>query len=142
MEAAQTPPALPTPKDVQAIFDRAAAAAQRAEDAAGRLEAAQKGAQQETEARFPGMPEELVKQVSDATAKQVLESLNAQYELRGTPPSAAPGTGSAGGTPSSDAGTSSPGTEIPPPASPAPPAKAPRFDNLAHRILGDRPPNG
>lgn len=127
------PPAQPTPQDAQAIFERATAAAQRAETAAQRLEAAQQAAGSETRDRFPGMPEGMVDQITQATAKLVVEALDAKYELAGQnppPPSGASPAAGAGSAPVPPAGDAS-GDGTPPGDEPPPGHR-----NLAHRILG------
>lgn len=129
--SAPEPPRLPTPEDVQAMFDRASTAAQRAETAAQRLEAAEGAARKETESRFPDMPDELVAQVSKATAQQVVEALNASYELSSTDkPADQPAEGA-------DAPADAPARNAPAdaPAGEPTPAGA-GFRNFAHRILG------
>lgn len=126
MEASQQTPAMPTPEDAQAIFTRAEEAARRAETAAQRMEAAQGAAQEETERRWPDMPPELVKQISDASAKAVVDALNAQYELRSPPTTPPAGTGD-GGTTSGDDGAS---------GASEPPATPERKRSIADRILG------
>lgn len=125
MEAAQTPP-MPTPEDAKAIFDRADQAARRAETAAQRLEAAQTAARSETESRFEGMPEELVKQISEATGKAVVDALNSQYELASRPTSPPPESTDAGGTTNAAAGESA-ADATPPPE---------RRRSIADRVLG------
>lgn len=134
----QQPPSLPTPQDIQAIFNRADEAARRAETAAQRLEAAQTGASEATRERWPDMPQEVVDQITKATAEQVVQALNAQYELGQQPPASPPATSSGTASPSSDAGTPSDGTASLPPASAVPGADSPppAFRNLAHRVLG------
>jgi hypothetical protein len=132
MESGQLP-AMPTPQDVQAMFDRASEAAARAETAAQRLEAAEGAARTETEARFPGMPEKLVEQVSKATAEQVVAAMEARYELASSgPPTGPPASGQADASATPSAPGSVAGQE--PGVDPPPATDSPR--NLAHRILG------
>lgn len=126
---------MPTPEDAQAILNRAAEAAQRAETAAQQMTAARAGARQETETRFPDIPEDVVKQIAEASANTVVEAMRREFEV-GAPPTPPPSDGAAsttpapGSSPSSDSGSTSPDTSTST-DTPTPPRK-----NLAQRILG------
>lgn len=119
MSTTDPPAQAPSATDAQAVFDRAMAAAQRAETAAQQLEAARAAAGTETQARFPDMPKQVVDQISNAAASQVVEMLRKEFELKA--PAATPGS-----TPAAA-----------PAAPPATVDQAPAgHRNLAHRILG------
>jgi hypothetical protein len=87
-EPTPTPPAMPTAEDVQAIMERATAAAERAEQAAAVGPAAQSGAADETRERFPGMPDELVARISESAAQQVVAQLRKEFEVAQSQPPA------------------------------------------------------
>ena len=133
-------PALPTPQDAEAIFNRAAQAAERAETAAQRLEEAQQAASSETASRFPNMPQEMVDAIASKAAETVVSALNAQYELQGrTPPAPGPQDAENGGASSSGSGSppaaaSSSDAGGSPPSSPT--SEPASFRNIAHRVLG------
>lgn len=129
------PPRMPTPADAQAIFDRAEAAARRAEDAASRLTAVNTAVQQESQTRFPDMPQEVI----DKIAQGVVGVLGQQYELAAAnpPPPASPASSeSAPSSGGGSGGTATPSEQSSTGSDASTPPSADKPRNLAHRILG------
>lgn len=130
-EPTQTPAALPTPADAQAILEAARSAAQDAKNAADAATRAAQGAARRTVEQFPDMPEALVKQISDASAHAVVELMRAEFELANPNPTQPTAEGSSASTTNESGENGTPGASDTEPALTPEPRKT-----IAQRILG------